>query len=122
MNSFTQFNNGYSLPISNTCFSCVLLPATNTQFTVPIGPVTTGSSGETLNKFIVQLKYSQDSANDKSDVWMAVNETASVTASNAFVSTDSVLNPENRTVKAGDVLNFITTSTGALVSIELFAI
>ncbi len=54
------------------------------------------------------------------DVWVAVNETATV-AGAAFAITPAEMDPSCREVIAGDVLSFITANTnGAIVNVVFY--
>lgn len=130
MSTITQYNispqvkgvNGYALPFSDACFSVNLTANTDTTLAVPLGAAMGAPSAITFNKFIVQLKYSQDATGNDSDVWVSVNETSTLPAGSAFAKTDSALNPDAKFVKSTDVLHFITADTGVSVSAEFFAI
>lgn len=130
MAAITQYNiysyvkgvNGYGLPFSNTAFSATLAANTDTTLAVPLGAAAGAPAAVAFNKFIVQLKYSKDSGGAAGDVWVSVNGTAAVPAGATFASTTSILNPTAKTVKAGDVLHFISADTGVSVSAEFFAV
>ena len=61
-----------------------------------------------------------------SNVWLAINSTVEAAVGNTFLPTTSELIPNNkeviRRVKAGQVLEFITTDTSADISLAFYAL
>lgn len=109
INDFGQFQ-------SNNIYSASLSASTDTILTVP-NLVTIGDTWTKANRTvlaIVRVKYD-------AEVYMAVNNTATVPAGASFAATDSELVEPHpgigRVVKEGDELHFITpdASTGVTV-------
>lgn len=108
--------NGYGLPISNTMFSAALSANTEETLAVPLGAGNgSAPAATTFNKFLVEVAAS-------TNVWMAINNTATVPVGTTLSATDSVLVfNEAFYVKSGDILHFISAA-GADLSIRFFAL
>lgn len=112
--------NGFGLPFSDIKFSVTLTATTDTTLTVP----SSGALGVALNTNNRWVALIQATAADA--VWIANNATAAVPAGNTFASTTSELMIGGqyyaREVKAADVLHFITSATGCVVSVAFYAL
>ena len=97
--------NAYAPAFAIDNFNTTLAANVEQHFTVP----------SNFAKWLIFFSF-----NPGSSVWVADNTTAAV-AGASFASTLSVLNPAGRTVKAGDVLSFITADVAALVGATLYA-
>lgn len=108
--------NGFGSLFCSECRSCTLSANTDTTLTVPsdavmgMAPATT-----TNNTFLAVFHYAAGS-----DVYVALNTGASAPAGNSFAATASVLNPNAKAVKAGDVIHFKCVA-GAAVTVEFFS-
>jgi hypothetical protein len=126
MSAVTQYNiysyikgvNAFGLLFSNTVQTVTLAANTDTTCTVPVGAATGGAPTATsFNKYIAVFSYTTGD-----DIWVANNQTAAVPAGAVFAASTSALRPNARSVKAGDVLHFITAAANASVSVEFYAI
>lgn len=99
----------FSLRFSNLLYSATLNASTDTTLTVP--------SVASNFKALIKVK-------NGADVWVALNNTATVPVGNTFVATGSELINGTlcREVKAGDVLHFITATATTDVGVTFYAI
>jgi len=114
ISSVTKGVNGFGLPFCDTIYTATLGAATEATVTVP-GSGSVGSLG--VDKFIAVFSYKLFS-----DVWVAVNATAAVSAGATLLVSTSELNPSAKYVKAGDVIHVITATAATDISIALYAI
>lgn len=99
--------NAYAPAFSTNKFSATLTTGSEQTITVP----------SNFTNWIVVFSFEPGTV-----VWVALNATAAVPAGATFASTTSELNPSTRTVKAGDVIHLITSSTSADVGVSLYAV
>ena len=115
INSYSRGVNGYGLPFCDTIFTSTLDAATAATVTVP-GNATLGPTVYQIDKFLAVFSYQPGTS-----VFVAVNGTAAVPAGNAFVESNSELNPSCKFVNAADVLSFITPDATAQVSVAIYS-
>ena len=97
--------------------------AANTEATVnvpssaPMGALPSYAKNKFLAEFVV--------IPTTADVWVALNNTATVPAGSTFAATNSELLPafpSTKIVEEGDVLHFISSAANANVSVKFYAI
>ena len=115
VNKTFQGVNGYGTQFSNETYSCTLAANTNTTLTVPTDLAMGMAPATTKGTFIAVFHYAYGS-----NVYVANNVAAAAPAGGSFAVTGSVLNPTAKTVKVGDVLNFLCVA-GAVVVVEFFS-
>lgn len=99
----------FGLRFSNFLFSVTLNATTDTTLTVPI----------TASRFKALIKHKVGT-----NVWVSVNNVATIPAGNTFANTQSELINGTlcREVKSGDVLHFITSTASTDVSVAFYAL
>ena len=124
----TQYNiynyvkgiNGFGLALSDTIFSATLAANTDTTVTVPGVAALGAAAANKYNKLIAVIDTLSG------PLWVAVNAVAAVPAGSTFAATTSRLvspyGPVGLYVKAGDVLHFLTPSTGVEMSVAFYTI
>ncbi len=86
-------------------FSATLVNGDNESVTVP----------STYENWIIGVSYQPGTS-----TYMSVNGTAAEPAGGTFVATTSELNPPVRRVVAGDIVDFLTVSATADVTVSLW--
>lgn len=120
VNKNLQGVNGFGSHFSDNIYNATLAATTDTSFTVP-GFSSSGASPlpYSNNKYLAVFKYAKAEAKD---VFVALNATAAAPAGASFAAATSVLNPEAKVVKAGDVIHFFAVTASTNVTIELYPI
>lgn len=117
LNLFNDFGSQFT----QTAFSVALAATTNTALTVPSGSGV-GKANDITPKFLARFRYAAGTT-----TFVAVETasngvtTAAPSLTAAFVANQSIINPECKEVKGGDILHFYSVA-GANVTVELFAI
>jgi hypothetical protein len=120
--------NGWSRQFSDTVFSAVIAAATNSTIAVPLTSSMGAPAATTLNKFYALIDCTPADANADHDTFVALNTAAVLPIAPAV---GVILNPVSSIlippqglcmlVKAGDVLNFISTGTPNVV-VQFYAV
>ncbi len=97
--------NTYAPKQPEIIFSATLANGDNESITVP----------NTFENWILAVSYQPGTA-----TYMSVNDTAAAPAGATFAATTSELNPPVRRVLAGDVVDFVTVSTTADLTVSLW--
>jgi|SRR5882672_3771684 len=104
-----QPNDDFSLRFSNLLYSVTLGASVDTTLIVPsVAP-----------RFKALIKIKQGS-----EIWVALNNAATLPVGNTFLSTQSELVNVTlcREVRAGDILHFITATAGTDVSVAFYGL
>lgn len=124
----TQYNiynyikgiNGFGLALSDTIFTATLTANTDTTVTVPGLAAAGAATAYQYNKLIAIIDTISG------PLWVAVNAVAAVPAGATLAaSTSRLVNPYlpmGLYVKGGDVLHFLTPSTGVEMSVAFYTI
>ena len=108
--SITKEINGsvtFALPTSDIKFSTELAAGVAESFTVPV----------TIKKGVAIFSFEPGAS-----VWVAINNSAVVAVPGVFIATNSELNPTVRNIKAGDVVEVITSQVGIQIGASLYAL
>jgi hypothetical protein len=107
--------NTFAPRFAEIVFRTVLTANAEQHFTVPMP---TGFSSPNYSNWAAVFSYSS-SAN----VYVSDNVTATIPGSSFSSANASPLNPTTRIVNGGDVLSFITSTSGGVgVTVELYAV
>lgn len=119
LNLFNDFGSQFSDPTST--YSANIGAAADTTITVPSASGI-GKANDKLPKFLARFRYE---AGKTVYVANATNNngvtTAAPSLTGAFVANASIINPECKEVRGGDILHFYSAAT-ANVTIEFYAI
>ena len=114
LNLFNDFGSQFA-GVGST-YSANIAATTDTPLTVPSGSGK-GKANDTNAKFLARFRYQAGTT-----VFVSVNGTsAAPSLTGSFVANASIINPECKEVKAGDILHFYSAAT-ANITVELFAI
>jgi hypothetical protein len=102
--------NGFGVPFSNSEFQFILTPNVVSSLTVPF-----------TQNAVYQNLLAIFSPTEGNDVWVAVNNTPIIPASNTPTACNCERNPGGRWVKAGDIINFITADSNVQVGVIFYA-
>jgi len=116
INKFINGVNGFGLKFCANTYTTTLGAATEATLTVP-GSSAVGVANTDKNKFIAVFSYEA-----AKNVYVAVNATAAVPVGGTLAASTSELNPQAKTVNAGDVIHIICADASTDVSIALYAV
>lgn len=109
--------NCFGLKFSDLKYNVTLAQNTDTTFIVPSSMSMGGEGFSSKPLWAIVFSYSPGS-----NVYVALNNTASSPVGNTFVLTDSDHNPSVREVFGGDVIHCFSSDTSAQVTMLLYSL